>query len=502
MHLAVFAAEQTRARSSATRPRTGPQSRGYRAFTAKDSVARVVTVVRGLYPPHRVYSLTGGNGKMAMTALGSHGKLLRVLGLVFGVAVVVGGMVGQGILRTPGIVANAVHSPQSILMLWVVGAGLVVISAFAYVELGTAMPRAGGPYDFVRHAFGPLAGVVAGWGQWFIVVTMEAFLAIVVADFLHRIGVWPTVGSSILAVGVLALFWLVNWTGTRISGGSQIAFSAIKGGALIALVVLLFAQPPARQAAATTPGEVIGLVGIVVAMRAIINTYDGWQEFVLFGEEVERPERTLPRAMATGIVSVAVLYVLVNMALLHVLPLADLAGSTLPAADAVKVALGPTGDLALTLFGVLSVAAITNLSVMKSARIAFALARAGILPAKLSDVALTGTPRSALTVSSVLAAVFAATGTYETVVAANVAMTVALVAVVNMAAVRLRSREPNLPRPFRIPIYPLAAVALNLALLAGLVVDDPVHSLGGFAFLAVIGVGYAAVHRRVQRAPG
>jgi APA family basic amino acid/polyamine antiporter len=439
-----------------------------------------------------------------MSASGSHSKLLRVLGLIFGVAVVVGGMVGQGILRTPGIVASAVHSPESILLLWIVGAGLAAIGAFAYVELGTAIPRAGGPYDFVRHAFGPLAGVIAGWGQWFVVVTQEAFLAIVVAEFLHRVGVWPRVGTSLLAVGILAVFWLVNWTGTRISGGSQIAFSAIKGAALIALVVLLFAQP-AAQHPAVTPAEGIGLAGTVVAMRAIINTYDGWQEFVLFGEEVERPERTLPRAMATGIVSVAVLYVLVNMALLHVLAPADMANSTLPAADAVKLALGPTGDLALTLFGVVSVAAITNLTVMKSARITFALARAGHLPAKLSEVASTGTPRSALTVSSVLAAAFAATGTYATVVAVNVAMTVALVVVVNMAAVRLRRTEPNLPRPFRMPVYPLpaiAAVGLNLALLAALVVEDPVHSLGGFAFLAVIGAVYAALHRRVERAPG
>jgi len=232
-----------------------------------------------------------------MSVSSPHRNLLRVLGVIFGVAVVVGGMVGQGILRTPGIVANAVHSPALMLLLWIVGAGLVAISAFAYVELGAALPSAGGPYDFVRRAFGPLAGVVAGWGQWFVLITLEAFLAIVVAEFLHRVGIWPSVGNSVLAVGVLALFWLLNWTGTRTSGRSQVAFSALKGAALIALVILLFAQPTAQQLLAT--GETLGLTGIVVAMRAIINTYDGWQEIVLFGEEVERPERTLPRAMAT-----------------------------------------------------------------------------------------------------------------------------------------------------------------------------------------------------------
>ena len=431
-----------------------------------------------------------------MSVSGTHGSLKRVLGTIFGIAVVVGGMVGQGILRTPGIVANAVPYPAVILLLWIVGAGLVSIGAFAYVELGTALPSAGGPYDFARRAFGPLTGVVAGWGMWFVLVTLEAFLAIVVAEFLHRAGVWPGVGTPLLAVGVLALFWLLNLTGTRISGGSQVAFSALKGAALIALVVLLFAHPATQQPVVTV--NAIGLAGLVVAMRVIISTYDGWQEIVLFGEEVESPERTLPRAMATGILSVAVLYVLVNVALLHVLSPAQMAGSTLAAADAAKIVLGPTGDIALTLFGVLSVSAILNLAVMKSARISFALARAGHLPASLTSVAPGGTPRPALTVSSILAAVLAATGTYDTVVAMNVPITVALVVVVNAAAIRLRRKEPGLPRPFRIPMYPLpviAAVALNLALLVALVVEDPVHSLGGFAVLGAVGVIYATIHR-------
>jgi basic amino acid/polyamine antiporter, APA family len=439
---------------------------------------------------------------MPTSARTSPNTLLRALGLVFGVAVVVGGMVGQGILRTPGIVAGAVPSSGLILALWIVGAGLVAVSAFAYVELGTAIPTAGGPYDFVGRAFGPLAGVVAGWGVWFVQITIEAFLAIVVAEFLHRLGVWPQVGTSVLAVGVLAVFVLLNLTGTRIAGGSQVAFVALKGAALIALVVLLFAQP-ASVHPVVSPGEALGLAGIVVAMRAIINTYDGWQELVLFGEEVKAPERTLPRAMATGILSVAVLYVLVNMALLHVLSPADMAQSTLPAADAARLALGLAGDLALTLFGVVSVAAITNLTVMKSARIAFALARAGHLPARLSVVASGGTPVAALAVSSILAAAFAATGTYGTVVAMNVAMTVALVVVVNLAAMRLRSTEPDLGRPFRIPFYPLpaiVAVGLNLVMLAALVFEDPTHSLGGVAFLAVVGAIYAIVRRVTWKA--
>src|SRR5688500_5246560 len=113
--------------------------------------------------------------------MSSRGSLLRILGITFGIAVVVGGMVGQGILRTPGIIAGAVHSPELILALWAMGALLAGLSAFAYVELATAIPCAGGPYDFVRRAFGPLAGVVTGWGAWLILITLQAFLGIVVA---------------------------------------------------------------------------------------------------------------------------------------------------------------------------------------------------------------------------------------------------------------------------------------------------------------------------------
>ena len=433
------------------------------------------------------------------TAAKTHGSLLRILGLFFGISAVVGGMIGQGILRTPGIVAGAVHSPELIVGLWLVGAALLAVSAFAYVELGTAIPCAGGPYDFARRAFGPIVGVITGWAAWLVIVTVAAFLAIVVGEFLHRLGIFTGVGISVIAVGVLLLFGALNWLGTRISGDSQIAFSAFKGAALIALVVLLFAQPSAAPAAPSPAFTgAVGIAAIATALRAIMNTYDGWQDIVYFSEEMENPGRTLPRSVAIGIASVVLIYLMVNLALLHVLTPAQMAASELPAADAAAVALGANGDLALTVFGVISVAAIANVTIMKSARIAFALARAGQLPSALDRVAPSGTPRPALAVSVLLAAAFAATGTYDTVVAMNVAIGVGVVIVVNLSAIRLRRIEPDLPRPFRVPLYPIPiiiAVAVNLALLVALVIEDPVNSIAGFAIVGTLGLGYWLVPR-------
>jgi len=425
------------------------------------------------------------------------GSLLKIFGVVFGLAAVVGGMVGQGILRTPGIVAGAVHSPELILLLWVLGGALIAISALAYIELGTSMPSAGGPLEFARRAFGFAAGTAAGWAAWLVIVTTTSFLTIVVAEFLHQLGVFVDVPVSLIALSVLILFWGVNWVGARFSGDSQVLFSAFKGAALIAFVILLFANPSegTHVTQPIGPAHALGIAAIATAVRAIINTYDGWQDLVLFSEEMSDPARTLPRAMLYGIFGVVVLYFFVNMALLQVLTPAQIADSKLPAATATEVVLGEYGATALTIFGVISVAAIANATIMKSARITFALAREGLLPKSFCKVSKSGTPRNALAASVAVAACFVVTGTYSSVVAMNVALGVSLVILVNLAVVRLRIKEPALDRPFKVPLYPLpilVGVVVNTCLVVALFFDDPVNSATGFLVLAILGLGYWA----------
>lgn len=438
---------------------------------------------------------------MPNAAVTTRGKLLRILGVGFGLAAVVGAMVGQGILRTPGIVAGAAHTPEAILGLWLVGALVVAINSLAYMELGTSVPCAGGPYDYVRRAFGPLAGVVVGWAAWLVFITSQAMLATVVGEFLQRLGVFVEVPVGSIAIGVLALFWAVNWTGTRISGASQILFSAFKGAALIGLIIILLAHP-SEGGTARPEASALGLVGIAVALRVILSTYGGWQDIAYYCEELQNPEKTLPRAMVGGIVGVTALYMLFNVALLHVLSPAEMTASNLPAADAAAFVFGRNGEFVLTLFGVLSVAAVTNLKMMSSARLAYALARAGTLPSAMARVATTGTPRIALTVTTLLAATFAATGTYTTIIATNVALTVFSIAAANLAAIGLRRCEPDLVRPFKMPLYPLpvlVALAVNLALLAAFIWEDAFHSMQGLLILALIALVYGAIHRHSRK---
>lgn len=424
------------------------------------------------------------------------GELLRVLGLVFGIAAVVGGSVGQGILRQPGVVAAAVPDPILILLLWAAGGMIAAINAIPYAELGTAVPRAGGPYVFVRRALGSTAGITIGWSDWLINISTQAFLSVVVAEFIHRLGLLPNVPQAVLAPSMIALFFALNWTNTRLCGSSQSIGSALKGLGLLALVIVLLAAPapssPAQVPFAAASG-VIGLSAIIVAMRAVQNTYDGWNNCIYFCEEMHAPERSVPRALFGGIALVTGLYVLVNVALLKVMSPAAMAGSNFAAADAVGLVLGDWADVLLTVFGVVSIAAILNLNVMFGPRVALAMARDRVLPPMLSTVAIGGTPRLALVITAGLAMLFSASGTYEQLIAFNVALGALVNLSVCISAWRMRQTEPGLPRPWRMPLHPapvLLAALINTSLLAALIYEDPFHSLLGIGFAVAIGLSY------------
>ncbi len=430
------------------------------------------------------------------------GRLLRILGLAFGLAVVVGGVVGQGILRTPGIVAGAIPDPSLILILWAIGGIAILIDACSLVELGSSIPKAGGPYAFTRRAFGEVPGTVVGWGDWLTSVLVLSFVSVVFGEYCHRLGIGTGVPIGFIALSLIIVCSAVNWTGTRISGASQTLLSAFKGLALIIFVVALFAaggEAPPSEPVAGSISPTLAVGALLVAMSAILNTYGGWTGSVYFGEELVSPDRNIARATFGGVAFVALLYISVNAALLHVLTPAEMAQSELPAADAADRVFGEMGGVLLTILSLVSLAAIANMYVMFNSRIGFAMARDGVLPRLLARTSASGTPRHALAAGSVVAAAAALSGTYLELVAVVVPLTAAIIASLNLAVIVMRRKEPDLPRPFRMPLYPLPAIlgfSLNLTLLVAMTIDDPWHSLTGIGAALAAGVAYAVWRKR------
>ena len=439
---------------------------------------------------------------MDRTAADAASGLLRVLGLAFAVAVVIGGAVGQGIMRSPGVVAGAIVVPVAILAVWLAGGLLAATDAFATVELAAAHPCAGGPYAFARRAFGPLAGTMLGWADWFQGVVGLGFIAVVFAEYVHQLGLAGAAPTGAIAVGLLLTVGAINWSGTRVSGASQTLLTTLKALLLLGLAAALILAPGApAEASAASP--TVTLAGIVVALRLTGTTYAGWNASCYFCEEIHAPERNLARGTFAGIAIITLLYLAINAGLLHALGPAAMAASKLPAADALQAAFGGASGLLITVLAVVSVAAITNLQMMLFTRTAYAMGRDRALPAALARVAPGGTPRFALVATMLAAAGFGASGSYTALVAVAAVPAAAINLVVDLAAIRLRKTEPDLPRPFRMPLFPLPALigaTLNAALIAAMVWEDPGNSLVGAVLLALVAAFFGARRWRARPA--
>lgn len=420
------------------------------------------------------------------------GQLLRILGLGFGLATVVGGVIGAGILRQPGVVAGAIADPAVIISLWVVGGIMAAVNAFIVVELGASCPRAGGPYALVARAIGPRSGALVGWADWFNGMTTIAFLAVAFAEFMARAGLFADRPFGVLAVAIILAAFVLQWSGTRVGGMSVTLFCAAKGLALAAILGGLLLAPSVQpQPDAGAPPLALGFAAIAIAMRAIHNTYTGYTSPIYVGEEMTDPARNVARSVFGGLAIVTSLYVLINIALLRVLTPAEMAASPLALAEGATKAFGANGGLAVALFGMFSVAASVNLRLMTQTRGAFAMARDGVLPAPVAAVAGTGTPRLALALTGGGALLLASSGAYLALVAMNTPLRIVIEIALIAAVVRLRRHEPDLPRPFLMPLYPLpvvTALVANTALLLAVVWEDPVNSglaLGALALAAL-----------------
>lgn len=243
-------------------------------------------------------------------------------------------------------------------------------------------------------------------------------------------------------------------------------------------------------------------IGAVAAIRAIFGTYYGWNGAVYFCEEVRDPAHSVARATFSGIAVITAIYVLVVIACLQVMSVPEMAASKLVVADAAARVFGPAADTLLTIVSLVSIATVANVLVMMFPRVLFSIARdAGNIPG-LSDVAKNGTPRMALIVTVALSSLLATIGVYEILLAFSVSLLAAMSLSVNVAAIAMRIREPDLPRPYRMPLYPLPAIfaaIVNAALFVAFVADDPVTAARAFLLLtALVLPAYLLVRHRTR----
>ena len=445
-------------------------------------------------------STTQATTSFSTTAPASRGRLLQILGVAFGLAVIIGNTIGVGILRTPGDVATHLPDTRWFLGAWLLGGVYALLGALSLAELGAMVPESGGQYVFVRRALGEYAGFAIGWSDWLSSCAAMALVTVSMGDY--SAAIWPVLGGKAVAFAILVVLVLtvIQALGIRAGDVTQQITSLLKTIVLLALAgVCLAWTPPVAETVTTVAAHPIGFGAIVLALQGVIYTYDGWNGMLYFGGEVKNPGRDIPRAMAGGVLAVIAIYLLLNVAFVHVLTPARMAGESLVAATAAREIFGEKGDTVVRGVLLISLLSAANAILLIASRLPFAMSRDGLLWRGFEKVSPGGTPRPSLIASALATGLLLVTGTFDQILALAAFFYVVQYTASFVSVFVLRWREPETPRPYHAIGYPWVTGVLvvgSLAFLVGNVLSDTRNSLVELGLLVASYPVYLVVRQR------
>jgi APA family basic amino acid/polyamine antiporter len=416
--------------------------------------------------------------------------LLRVLGVGFGLAVIIGNTIGAGIFRAPGQIAEQLPHPWVFLGVWVAGGLYALLGAISLAELGTMIPRSGGQYVFARYALGEYAGFIVGWSDWISSCGSTAAVALVVGTFSGAL--FPALNGKgpAVAATVAIVFAVLQWRGIVWGSTIQNFTSLLKALAFFALIAAAFmlGGNGALTSSQTYSTSAVTMAAVVASLQAAIYTYDGWSGVIYFSEEVQHPGRDIPRALLGGVLTITAIYLLVNVALLYVLPISGIAGKEFAAGEAANVIFGRYGDTIFRCITIVSMLSAINALHLMATRVIFAMSRDRLFTERAAVVNVGGTPTVSLFLSAAVAVLFILFGqTFERVIIICAFFFVANYILSFISLFVLRFREPDTPRPYRAWGYPVTtglALIGSLLFLAGAVYADRTNSLYALVLLA------------------
>jgi basic amino acid/polyamine antiporter, APA family len=404
---------------------------------------------------------------------------------------VIGGIIGGGIFRTPAAVAERVGSPTLILAAWVAGGVVALLGALCFAELGQRRPRAGGGYVYLRETWGPLPAFLYGWALLLVIASGAiAAIAVTFAEYALSLTGLPPRFTLPLAIAAILFVSAVNYFGVRPGALVQNLFTLLKLAALAALVTIgLAAGLPS-----STPAPPGAPAAFGAALVPILFTYGGWQQTNFIAEEMVDAERNLPRALVLGVSAVVGIYLLANLAYLHVLGAAGLAASTAPAADAMRRVLGPAGGTLIAAGIAASTFGFLNLVILVTPRVFQAMAADGVFFPRLARLhPVHRTPAAAIGLQAVWASVLALSGSFSQLVdyVAFADWIFFGLTAAGLFVYRFRDRKLGIATPrgaFRAPGYPWTPglfVAAALFVVASSIAANPRNALIGAGLLTL-----------------
>lgn len=393
----------------------------------------------------------------------------RSLAAIGAITIIIGIVVGAGIFRTPSLVASVTGDMGWVMTVWVLGGVISLIGALCYAELATTYPHAGGDYHFLSRAYGRNISFLYAWAKAMVINTGSiALLAFVFGDYLSTLWSLGAHSSAWWALIIVLALTAVNILGLTFAAQLQTLFTAFVffGLLLVAMSVFWIDAPASVTPPAFSSTPPLGLLGL--AMVFVLLTFGGWNESAYISAELKGGSRAMVGVIVISLALITVLYLLINMALLKGLGLPALASSQTAASDLAQRGLGPWADRVVATLVALAALTSINATMIVGARANFALGRDWQgLKALGQWEQNRSTPRSAYLVQSVIAMALIGLGSmytdgFEAMVEFTAPVFWGFLCLVGLALMRLRQIDPNTPRPFKVPLYPVLSIIFCL----------------------------------------
>ena len=434
--------------------------------------------------------------------------LVRALGLGSAILFVLGSVIGSGIFLTTGTMAAVLPSPTLLLLAWGAGGVIVLTAGLTYAEMASMFPKSGGVYVYLREAFGPMLAFLYGWAALLIFFSGGiAAVSVGFAEYLSYfapslstsrvlwtlatpLGAWTVSAAQIVAVVSIATLAAINYVGVRSGNRTNVVLTIAKISGLAALPVMaLVASDTSPAWVPIVPNVARPAAAFGVAMIAVLWANDAWYCVTWIAGEMRAPQRDLPRALIAGTALLTAIYLIVNVAYLYALPIAQLQGVTRVAEHAATALVGPWGASLVAVTVVISTFGCNAASILAGARLLFAMARDGVfLPVASRVHPRYKTPHIAIVALASWASMLALSGSYEQLFTYVMFASSLLHTIGAFGVFRLRRLRPDAPRPYRVwgyPFVPLVYIACSGAFVLNTLVEKPTESLAGLAFLAL-----------------
>lgn len=440
-------------------------------------------------------------------------ELVRGLSLTAAMMLVAGSMIGSGIFRKPATMADQLGSPELLIFVWIAAGLITLIAVLVNSEVAGMIDATGGQYVYFRKMYGDFTAYLYGWSILSVIQTgSQAAIAYAFAEYLGYFIKYPQFsqswqefavymplvgnihpfadfGTKAVAISVIAFLSGVNYVGVIFGGGVQTIVTFVKIAAILLITFLLlllgngsFSNLYTGTAASQiSSASFLGMLGL--AFAGAFWAYDAWNNITFVSGEVKNPHRNVPLALLFGSLIVIAVYVLINIAFLYVLPIDEMAKSPLVAASAAEKIFGSSGASLISIAVIISTFGALNGSILSTARVPFAMARANLFFTSLGKVhPKFGTPSTALLVQGVWSCVLVLSGSFDMITDYVIFASWLFYMLGALGVFILRKKMPDVPRPYKVwgyPYTPAIFVLFAFLFLVNSVISDTQNAMMG-----------------------